>query len=353
MATFQHRAQRLYSFSGLLLLGLLGTQQPDQAEAIRAFFLGRAELEDIDLAAVDTGGIQTKFLATDAREIAVFSVVHLDVPAGFAAERLRSVELWGLSEADPALGVFSFPPRLEDLAGLQLPRQDLDALSSCESGACELKLSAAMIERLRREIDWSVPGSREAAEESIRRMMVEYLEAYLGGGHAALGSYADKEPPLDIGEGFDTLFAWPTHFAESEPKLQRYLASYPSASLEGTTDLFYWTVEDFGIKPVAALYHSTIYNPAAGDAALTIIVSKQFYSSHYFQAALRVMAVIDDGRAERPGCYVVYSRRYRFDDRLTGIRRFILRSAMRAKVTAGMLRLRQQVESEFRGRPGP
>ena len=58
----------------------------------------------------------------------------------------------------------------------------------------------------------------------------------------------------------------------------------------------HWARESFGLKPVLSLYHVVVI-PSASEGS-SVLVSKQFYASRYFDASLDVIVAVD-GRRRR------------------------------------------------------
>lgn len=90
-------------------------------------------------------------------------------------------------------------------------------------------------------------------------------------------------------------------------------------------------MEELGLGPPAAIAHATIYRRPSGSVPQTLVVLNQIYASHYFQAALKVMSLIDD--AENPedqGFYLVYLDRSLFDSKIGGLKRHLAENRLRA-----------------------
>jgi len=97
-------------------------------------FLGRhIGLDAVSIQAVKNGSIVTKRLPSDdGREIAVFGIARVAFPAEFLSSRFRNIEVFKKSYAVPEVGRFGETPSLSDLAGLSVPRKDLEALAAYE-----------------------------------------------------------------------------------------------------------------------------------------------------------------------------------------------------------------------------
>ncbi|HKV35828.1 MAG TPA: hypothetical protein VJP89_15935, partial [Pyrinomonadaceae bacterium] len=113
----------------------------------------KAAFEATDFAALQRGEpVARSVPVQDKREVAVSGLVTLRANAD---EFLRSYRD-GLTRKNNAavmeIGTFSAVPTLADVEGLTLEADDLEDLKACVVGACELKLSAAMIQRFAREV---------------------------------------------------------------------------------------------------------------------------------------------------------------------------------------------------------
>src|SRR5439155_296001 len=66
-------------------------------------------------------------------------------------------------QSNPAIleiGSLRNPPSIDDLQALTIEDRDIEELRQCVVRDCRLKLSATMIERLQREVDWAAPNYR-------------------------------------------------------------------------------------------------------------------------------------------------------------------------------------------------
>ena len=103
------------------------------------------------------------------------------------------------------------------------------------------------------------------------------------------------------------------------------------------------------MKPVVSLHHAVVHAPAAEKVPSAAVALKQLYASHYFQAALNVMAVVDaTGDTGEPSAYVLFTRHARFDGPLTGFGRMLVRVRLQDGGTETLNRLRERVEEEYR-----
>src|SRR5262249_6510549 len=159
--------------------------------------------------------------------------------------------------------------KLEDVAGLTLEDGDFKAARECVPGRCDIKMSRAAMERLRREIDWTAADARDRTADLMRRMLVEHVAAYMQGGALAMAVYVDKERPLDTSAEFRRLLAESPYLVEYVPDFHRYLSEFPNGTLPGAEDTFHWTKDRFGPKPTVTVHHDTFWaDPATPGRAI-------------------------------------------------------------------------------------
>jgi hypothetical protein len=60
--------------------------------------------------------------------------------------------------------------------------------------------------------------------------------------------------------------------------------------MDVTEDFIYWSKQKFGLKPVIAVTHVSIYRKP--ESRRPLIASKQVCTSHYFEASLWLTAVV-------------------------------------------------------------
>jgi hypothetical protein len=204
------------------------------------------------------------------------------------------------------MGVFSTPPRLEDLTGLNHPPDDIAALRRCKPGSCDVKLGTKGLERLSR-VDWSAPGAEKQAIAIFNQGIVDYVAAYQENGVDALGDVLDKKTARSRSQEYRALLANSPYLVEYVRELADYLAAYPKRTLAGAEDVFYWTKDMSGPKPVVSGYHLTIYRGPRG----TLVANRLLGSTHFLNAGLDIMAAVPtpDGK----GVYLLSLYRTRLD----------------------------------------
>jgi hypothetical protein len=308
-------------------------------------FLRRViELDEAQLSAVERGEIVTKLLpGSDASEIAAFGVVK----AAGTSDRLRRLAVdarrFRKGPRIVEIGLFSQPPRVEDLSGLSHPPDDLAALRSCRPGSCDVKLGTRGLELVSR-VDWSQGSSGAQATTLLNQGIVEYISAYQRGGTDALGDILDKKNARSRSQEHRALLASSPYVVEYVRQLAEYLAHYPTLRLDGAEDAFYWTKDTSGPKPVVSAYHATVYRGPHG----TLIATRLLGSTHFFNAALELTAGVDaaDGR----GVYLMSLYRTRLDPptgRLAGI----LMGKVKGGIEAGVRESLEAVRARLAATP--
>src|SRR6185503_18391404 len=91
---------------------------------------------------------------SEKAEIAVSGLVNIRAAADEFLRSYRDNMTRKNNAAILEIGAFGREPSLADLETLTLEARDIADLKECVVGGCQIKLSAAMIERFRREINW-------------------------------------------------------------------------------------------------------------------------------------------------------------------------------------------------------
>src|SRR5207248_3300187 len=126
------------------------------------------------------------------REVAVSGLVSLQVRPEVFLQSFRENMARKSNSAILEVGSFSTAPTLDDLQTLTIEDRDLEDLKKCVVGDCKLKLSAMMIERLQKEVNWEAPDYRIQATQLLKQILLDYVRDYRARGDAALIAYNDK-----------------------------------------------------------------------------------------------------------------------------------------------------------------
>ena len=302
--------------------------------ALAEFLQQTIALDRRDVAAVTAGQPVAKVLATsEEREIALFGIVRVGVPRSFY---VRLAAAFPSSLRDPsriAFGLFSDPPTVSDVAGLSLPREDVQDLAHCRAGSCKVKLSAQVIAHLRATVDFASPAADSIVTAYFRERMIEYVTAYRARGDSALIVYEDQQSRAAAAQVFQAMLARSPYLYRA-PSLERYLVAYPQGRPANLSEVMFWAEDDLpGLKPTVTITHEVVYAPPELPGT-TLVASKLLYAAHFLDGALDLTAVVDqtgDQAAEPGGIFLVLFRRLHFDNLPSG----------------GLLNLRSKVMGEL------
>ena len=266
----------------------------------------KAAFEETDFAAMQRGETVVRLArAQDKREVAVSGLVTLRANAD---EFLRSYRE-GLTRKSNAavieIGTFSAAPALADLESLTLEAEDIEDLKQCAVGDCEIKLSSAMIQRFAREVNWQAPDYAQRATQLFKTILLEYVKDYRSRGDAALIEYHDKQNEVRLADEHQALMRASGYLTEVFAGLPRM-----ASEMQPLEELLVWSKIKFGLKPVIAVNHVTIYKRDREFGPQILSVSKQIYANHYFNSSLALTGFVT---VAGPTSYLVYENRSRAD----------------------------------------
>lgn len=265
----------------------------------------KAAFAEADFAALQLNQPVVRLAPTsDKREIAVSGLVN--IRAG-AEEFLRSYRESMTRKTNPAvleIGSFSSQPSVNDLDSLTLDAGDIEDLKDCFVGDCQLKLSASMIERFRKEIDWNAANYQLAATVLFKQMLLDYVRDYRTRGEAALIEYNDKRDEVSLAAEQRALNAASGYI--------NGLLAHAKSDLQLAEDSIVWSKIKFGLKPVIAINHVRIFRRNRDSGPQVLIASNQIYANHYFNASQALTAFVNIP-GENQGAYLVSENRSRAD----------------------------------------
>jgi hypothetical protein len=203
------------------------------------------------------------------------------------------------------------------LQSLTLESRDIDDLKTCVAGDCKVKLSAGMMQRFQNEIDWTAPNYRSQVTLLFKNILLDYVREYLRQGDAALIEYNDKLTGIRLADETQSLMGALT-FGESIPgNLPPDSKQLSESGLSVVENALVWSKIKFGLKPVIAINHIVIYKQEQKTNPQVLVISKQIYANHYFDASLAVTA-FGKNPNENSESYLFYENRSRVDG-LTGL----------------------------------
>lgn len=265
----------------------------------------KAAFQETDFAALQLNHPVVRLApASDKREIAVSGLVN--IRAG-AEDFLRSYRESMTQKTNPAIleiGSFGAEPSLDDLANLTLEAGDIEDLKDCLVGDCQIKLSAAMIARFRKEIDWDAPGYQLAVTNLFKQMLLDYVRDFRVRGEAALIEYNDKRDEVSLASEQRALDGASSYIND--------LLTKAKSDLQLAEDSIVWSKIKFGLKPVIAVNHIRIYKRNSDAGPQVLVASNQIYANHYFNAS-RALTAFVNVPGVNDSAYLVYENRSRAD----------------------------------------
>ncbi len=298
----------------------LGVTVAAQSHASAAQLLGqRFGFTPDQLAEVDAGTPVAVVLPSSVdHEIAVAGAVFVRATPARLASLLQDVERLETGKGFIRTRKLSKAPRLGDFAGFQLPADDIEALRGCRPGRCDVKLSQDGFD-LFAKTDWSAPDAAAGVNARARQWSLDYVLAYRKGGDRTLAVYLDSNEPQSVAREFEEMTGRPDVWPDALTPLAKYFRGYPAAARpRRTSDFFYWSLAEFGLKPVFRINHVVVHGTGLTSGLLHVVAVKQLYASHYFHTAFEVRAVVSDGRPSSKGVYLVMVNMARSDG-LTGM----------------------------------
>ena len=275
----------------------------------RAVFHDRLNLTGAEIAAIDKGEVVTKVLEPPDRRwgILVFGAVYVTADLTRFAPACRDLAALAKERVYQAVHAFcggGEPLKPSDFYKLELTRQDIDALRDCRPGDCDiqiLELSGAL-----QQVNWKSPDRYDQVNRIFRERIYRGMTGYMKGGLRTLGSYRDRQAPLDLYEATKTTLASSYYLPpQSGSAVYRHILDFPQAKMPGAEDIFYWEKIDFGMEPTIRLNHLSLFPMGMGSVPF-VAVNKQIYSTRYIRAAVQLFYCARDERdAKRPGFYLV------------------------------------------------
>lgn len=297
------------------------------------FLSGDMKWSASELAAVRRGEVVASLPDTaETRELSSLGVVYVAAPASALASAMADIVTFKRGEGVLQIGRLSDVPQLADLAGMTLEPGDLEALRECRPADCDLKLSAAMMERVRRDVRWDAADWRVQAAASFKQALLDYVTAYVRDGNDALIEYADKQPPVRLAEEVRALIRETPYVRASAPAVLTAL----DARRGGGRRLIYWSKEQYGYKPTITVTELSVFDRDGGGL---ITASKQLYATHYFEGSLGMSVATPLGGPD-DGFFLMHLNRSRIDSLrgpLGGMKRML-----------GARRLRRAMEDTLR-----
>jgi len=308
-----NRLPKFIAFCAMVWLGTNPTLAQKSVPEFHQILSEKSAFDQADFAALEQGQTVVRLLPTlDKREVAVGGFIGLKVAADVFLKSFRESMTQKSNPAILEIGRFSDMPILSDLQTLSIEDRDLEDLKACVVGDCKIKLSAIMIERLHKEVDWEATDYRPQAAQLLKRMLLDYVHDYVARGDSALIKYHDKPVEIRLAEEHRELMSAPGYANNLLSEFQQNLkvTTVPQVSL--VENAIVWSKIKFGLKPVLAVNHIMIYKRSAESGPQILVASKQIYANHYFDSSLALTAFVSVPGGS-PGSYLLYENRSRAD----------------------------------------
>jgi len=265
----------------------------------------KGAFDDTDFATLKQDQPAVKLVSgSDKREVAVSGLVNIHTSPDEFLKSYRESMTKKNNSAILEIGRIGNAPALADVQNLTLESRDIEDLRECVAGDCRVKLSAQMIERFRKEIDWKAPDYQLRVTNLFRQMLVDYVRDYRTRGDAALMEYNDKRDVISLASEQRALATAPGYVSD--------VLDAERSHLQVVEDAIVWSKIKFGLKPVIAVNHITIYRRDREVGPQVLIASKQIYANHYFNGSLALTALVKIPNVGQ-GAYLVYENRSRAD----------------------------------------
>lgn len=338
MLTRVHSLPVICIVSALVCLTASNAWAQSSAGEFQRILNEKATFEAADFAALEQGHTIVKLTPiTDKREVALSGLVGLRTNAD---QFLRSY-LDGLTHQNNQTvleaGRFGSAPDVADLQQLTIDDRDIEDLKACVAGDCEIKLSANMIERFRREVNWQAPDYQAQATQLLKMMLVEYVRDYVSRGPAALIEYNDKRNGVRLADEQQALGSASGYLND--------LLRDAGSGMRLVEDTIIWSKFKFGLKPVLVINHVRAYRDEREHGPQVLVSSNQIYANHYFTSSLSLTAFVN-----LPGTtpYLVYENRSRTDG-LVGPFSKIKRGVIEKKSVAGLKSILEHSKMRLEG----
>jgi hypothetical protein len=242
-------------------------------------------------------------------EIAVFAAVPVAADGNRLVAWMRRIEELKRSSYVLAIGRMSDPPRIEDLAGLELDEEDIAQMRACKPGDCVIALSGDEMAQLQHAAAGAAGEWKAGVQREFRRIVLQRIRAYQTHGLGALAPYRNGDGEVHLAERFSTVLGHSAFLNTHAPQLAKYLERYPHAPLTNVESFLYWSKERLAGKPIISVTHVSILR--GGNASLpdVLVAGRQVFATRYVNASLGVTALVRDG----PARYLVYVNRSEVD----------------------------------------
>jgi hypothetical protein len=314
-----------------------------------AFFQPSATITADERAQLDRGQPIARVLPGKDLEVAVLAAVPVDIDGDQLVAWMRRIEALKKSAYVLAIGRFSDPPQIEDVASLVLDDDELSAIRTCRPGSCALKLSASEMTRLQKAAAGAEGDWKAGVQDAFQRVILERVQTYLANGQVA--AYEDEKHAVWPATRFASILDHSVFLTQHLPRLAEHLRGYPLTVAPGVESFVYWSKERLANKAIISITHVSIVRSHHPGLPEVLVAGKEIFSTHYVNASLGVTALMrgDPGRSS----YLVYVNRSEVDmlhGLFGGLIRGFMQRRLKAEAANVLQGLRRRLES---GQPPP
>jgi hypothetical protein len=283
-----------------------------EAPRVKEFLGETVGFDASQLAALERGEVISRIIeAHGDLNVVLFGAVALSTSRDHFVQQVLDFRNSLRAPTRVQLGLFGTPATDGDVAKLSLTDQDVRDLKDCKPNDCKLKLPGFLMQRARKDIDWSRPDVSRQVNVFCQERVVGYVNEYRAHGDSAL--VYDNVGSVRASDAFVALLAEAPYVYQVQRPMLEYLKHYPRGRLDGAQETIFWCVDSLkGLKPTLSVNHEVVA-PSA-QPGVTVIANKQIYTNRYLEAMLDLTAVVDrpthDGK---PRIYLLRLRRLRFD----------------------------------------
>jgi hypothetical protein len=313
-----------------------------------AFFRPSVNITSSERSQLDQGSPIARVLQAKGLEVAMVAAVPVKVDGDRLVAWVRRIEEFKKGPTVLAVGRFSDPPRIEDLAGLELDAGDVSAIRSCRPRSCALKLSGREMTELQHAEAGNEGDSSAAVQEAFRHLVLARVQNYLATGQ--LPPDEDHREEVDPSSQFKALLDHTPFLTNRMPQLAKDLL-HPSTTDSKVESFLYWSKEHMARRAVISVTQVSMVRSNDPGLPEALSVGRDIFSSHYIDASLSVTALM---RGDPGGTnYLVYLNRTAVDV-LHGLLGGMIRRSIQQRVKeAGNVLETSRQRLESGDPPGP
>lgn len=278
------------------------------------------------------------------REIAAVAITRTSLTADRLVAWSKDVER--LKDSPMVRRVKKLSPAATrgEFDGMWLSDDDVRDLGECRIGSCKLKLTREEIEAVRREYSDAGKNWKDRAHTVFQDIAFARVREYNHSGLGGVPPYADGNGGPSRGDAFRAVMERSPFLSRHAPAFAQYLSAFPNGSAPGER-FVYWSIEEFGAKPVISATEVVITEPSDSTGPLVIVAGKQVFATHYSLASLNITMLVADAGGNR---YLVVVNRSSIDllgGAFGGVVRRVLEKRVKSELDDIVDRVKKRMEA--------